>query len=299
LSATQAAGYAAALTDTSTSSVAIGIGAKTFTVSAGKQFIVGEFLTIANTPTPTNFMQGQVTSYSGTTLVMSILNTGGSGTYSTWTISPSGVAGPTGSAGTIAYGVNANGTSGDVITVTIAGPSTADGTIIAVKSTGANTSTTPTLNLNANGAQTVTTRGGKVLLPGDVGPAGFVGFYEYRASSFNWELMNPVSPNMNFWGGTAGGTANAVTVTTTAALTAASRGMIVSFVSGATANTGAVTLAVDSISAVAVQAAGAALTAGKITASTTYTVEFDGTYWQLAGGGGASQASLQAVLFSF
>jgi hypothetical protein len=85
-----------ATSDTSASSVAIGTGAKTFTVTAGKSFLGGMFLVIADTAAPsTNFMFGQVTSYSGTSLVMNITATGGSGTKTAWTISQSaaGLAG--------------------------------------------------------------------------------------------------------------------------------------------------------------------------------------------------------------
>jgi hypothetical protein len=77
-------------TDTSASSVAIGTGAKSFTVSASKSFVGGMFLMIADTAAPsTNWMYGQVTSYSGTSLVMNITAIGGSGTKTAWTISQS------------------------------------------------------------------------------------------------------------------------------------------------------------------------------------------------------------------
>lgn len=79
-------------TDTSASSVAIGTGAKSFTVSTGKSFQPGMFLMIADTAAPTtNYMQGQVTSYNSGSgaLVMSIGSILGSGTKSAWTISQS------------------------------------------------------------------------------------------------------------------------------------------------------------------------------------------------------------------
>lgn len=83
-----------ATSDTSASSVAIGTGAKTFTVTAGKSFLGGMFLVIADTAAPsTNWMFGQVTSYTSTTLVMNITSVGGSGTKTAWTISQSGVNG--------------------------------------------------------------------------------------------------------------------------------------------------------------------------------------------------------------
>ena len=76
--------------DTSTSSNTIGAGSKTFTVSVNKSFVVGMWLSIADTAAPAvNSMFAQVTSYSGTTLVVSVPSNGvfGSGTKTAWTIS--------------------------------------------------------------------------------------------------------------------------------------------------------------------------------------------------------------------
>jgi hypothetical protein len=79
-----------ATNDTSASSVAIGTGAKSFTVSAGKSYLGGMWLMIADTAAPsTNWMYGQITSYSGTALVMNITVIGGSGTKSSWVLSQS------------------------------------------------------------------------------------------------------------------------------------------------------------------------------------------------------------------
>lgn len=77
-----------ATTDTSASSVLIGSGTKVFTVSAGKSYYAGQWLTISNTPAPTNQMIGNVTSYSGTTLTVAVPANGvfGSGTLAAWTI---------------------------------------------------------------------------------------------------------------------------------------------------------------------------------------------------------------------
>lgn len=73
-----------ATTTTSSSSVLIGTGAKTFTVPAGLGFTVGMSLSIANSST--NNMFGQVTSYSSTTLTMNITSVIGSGTFASWSI---------------------------------------------------------------------------------------------------------------------------------------------------------------------------------------------------------------------
>lgn len=78
----------ASVSDTSATSNAIGTGAKTFTVSAGKSFAGGMYLIIADTAAPsTNSMFCQVTSYSGTTLIVNVISILGSGTKTAWTIS--------------------------------------------------------------------------------------------------------------------------------------------------------------------------------------------------------------------
>jgi hypothetical protein len=74
---------------TSTSSVTIGTGSKSFTIQTGKQFQVGQTIRIAYTTTPANYMDGQVTSYNSGTgaLVVDVQSVGGSGTQALWTIS--------------------------------------------------------------------------------------------------------------------------------------------------------------------------------------------------------------------
>lgn len=80
-------------TTTSSSSVLIGTGAKTFTVPAGLGFAVGMTLRIANSST--NYMTGDVTSYSSTTLVVNVTAVVGSGTLASWKISLSAVGAST------------------------------------------------------------------------------------------------------------------------------------------------------------------------------------------------------------
>ena len=81
-------------TDASTSSVLIGIGNKTFAVSAGKSFAPGMYLVIADAAAPvTNSMWGQVVSYAGTALVVSVIGVRGSGTKFSWAISQSAPGG--------------------------------------------------------------------------------------------------------------------------------------------------------------------------------------------------------------
>ena len=96
--AATAASQGASLLATSATSTLVGTGAKSFTTQSGKQFQAGMWLLVVRTAAPTTWMLGQVTSYSGTSLVMSISSTNGSGTYTDWSI---GVSGPQGAAGSI------------------------------------------------------------------------------------------------------------------------------------------------------------------------------------------------------
>lgn len=74
-------------TATSSSSVAIATGSKTFTTQSGKGFVIGQRVRVTNDADVTKYMVGAVTSYSGTTLIVSVDKVGGSGTLSAWTIS--------------------------------------------------------------------------------------------------------------------------------------------------------------------------------------------------------------------
>ena len=97
--AAASAATATAMTGTSTTSLAIGTGSKTLTTQSGKTFTVGRYIQIGVTGSGANFMNGQITSYSGTTLVVNVSSIGGSGTHNTWTLDLSGVKGATGNTG--------------------------------------------------------------------------------------------------------------------------------------------------------------------------------------------------------
>ncbi len=90
------------LNSSSTSSVAVGTGAKTFEIEEQKYYIPGDYILILSEAAPTtNYMFATVTSYSGTTLVTNVYVVGGSGTYSDWEIRISGARGATGPSGSI------------------------------------------------------------------------------------------------------------------------------------------------------------------------------------------------------
>jgi hypothetical protein len=74
---------------TSATSVAIGTGAKAFVIETGKLIQTGQFLNIASTASPANYMYGRVVSYNAATgsLSMEITATVGAGTFAAWTVS--------------------------------------------------------------------------------------------------------------------------------------------------------------------------------------------------------------------
>lgn len=110
--------YNLATTTSSSTSNAIGTGSKTFTVASGLGFSSGMSIVVSNTGTPINSMYGQVVSYSGVTLVVSVGSFTGSGTFTAWSISLAipnvGVlVGLRGNGGT-SYAVNTVLTSADI-----------------------------------------------------------------------------------------------------------------------------------------------------------------------------------------
>jgi hypothetical protein len=80
--------------DVSTSSVLIGTGSKSLTVSASKSYVGGMYVVISDNTTPgttnsVNSMTGQITSYNSSTgaLVVNVLKVLGSGTKTAWVVS--------------------------------------------------------------------------------------------------------------------------------------------------------------------------------------------------------------------
>jgi hypothetical protein len=71
-------------TATSTTSLTITTGTQTLTIQTGKTIVTGMFMTCAYDST--NYMYGSVVSYSGSTLVLNITDTMGSGTYAVWSV---------------------------------------------------------------------------------------------------------------------------------------------------------------------------------------------------------------------
>lgn len=80
---------------TSTTSLAIGTGAKSLTTQTNLNFQIGQQVRVAYTTTPANYMDGQVTAYNSGTgaMTVEVSAVGGSGTQALWTISLSPGAG--------------------------------------------------------------------------------------------------------------------------------------------------------------------------------------------------------------
>ena len=95
-SAASAAAIAGAFVGTSTTSLLIALGNKSFTTQSGEQYTSGVYITAVSAANGANFMFGQVVSYSGSTLVLDVQVTGGSGTYADWNLSLAGIRGAAG-----------------------------------------------------------------------------------------------------------------------------------------------------------------------------------------------------------
>ena len=83
------------------------------------------------------------------------------------------------------------------------------------------------------------------------------------------------------WTGVATGTANALLLTPTPAITAYAAGQRFVFVASASANTGAVVVDVNSVGVKAIENAGVALIADDIDANKMYQIIYDGTAFQI------------------
>jgi hypothetical protein len=84
----------ASLTATSTTSQAVGLGAKSITIELNKSLAVGQPISVASTASPANADYGTVTAYSPSTGALSYTakSITGSGTFAAWTIGVTGVA---------------------------------------------------------------------------------------------------------------------------------------------------------------------------------------------------------------
>jgi hypothetical protein len=157
-------------TTTSTTSESIGTGSKTFTVDSGLALSIGQVVIIAYDAS--NKMEGTVTSYSGTTLVVNVTSiTGSGGPYTSWAISLSGAPGPQGATGL----TGATGNTGSAGATGATGTAGANGATGATGETGSAGATGATGTAGANGATGATGETGSAGATGATGTAGSQG----------------------------------------------------------------------------------------------------------------------------
>ena len=126
-------GYAAS----STSSITIGTGSKTFATQSGLAYMAGEYIRVVYVIDSDYWMEGTVLSYSGTTLVVNVVLTSGAGTINLWNIGVAGTRGSTGAAGsTGATGPAGSGSTGPTGATGVAGTVGATGVIGVTGATG-------------------------------------------------------------------------------------------------------------------------------------------------------------------
>jgi hypothetical protein len=169
-------------TATSVTSLVVGTGSKTFTTQSNLAYVVGSLVKVVSASNSANYMQGLVTSYSGTALVVNVTETGGSGTVSDWNISIAGLTGATGGGSSIvSFSVDVGSANSIVISPSPAITYTI-GTTVLVKV--ANDSTGPvTINANGLGAKNVKTTLGADLYT-DTFKAGGVYLLVYDGTNF-------------------------------------------------------------------------------------------------------------------
>jgi hypothetical protein len=104
---------------TSTTSLLIEAASKTFTLAeTSRGYTVGQRLRATDTANSANYMEGLVTAYSGTTLILNASRVGGSGTIASWAINITGDVGP---ANSLAVGSVTTGAAGSSAAVEITG----------------------------------------------------------------------------------------------------------------------------------------------------------------------------------
>lgn len=71
---------------TSDTTITMNLGSHTFTTQTGKAYVSGQAILIIATASPTNYMEGTVTSYSSNQIVINITSKTGSGAYGSWSL---------------------------------------------------------------------------------------------------------------------------------------------------------------------------------------------------------------------
>jgi hypothetical protein len=151
---------------TSSSAKTISLGSKTFVVQAGLAYIPGERIRFVDQTNSANFLEGTITSYTSTSMVVNIDNNGGTGTVSNWNLSVGGNLGTTGVAGANGVGVPSGGTTGQVlakvdgtnfntqwVTPASGGASSSGATLVLMASKTSGSQILPNANGSGSGSQ--------------------------------------------------------------------------------------------------------------------------------------------------
>lgn len=101
------------------------------------------------------------------------------------------------------------------------------------------------------------------------------------AARSDYAAAGQVQDSAFLWCGTAGGSANALTLSPSPAITAYAAGQTFRFKSSSNANTSTTTVAISGLATQAIQNNGAALAGGEIAASQWYEILYDGAAFQL------------------
>lgn len=139
---------------TSTTSLALATGAQTFTTQSGLSYFAGQRLIAA--ADATHWMEGIVSSYSGTTLALSIDLVAGSGTFAAWAFGPAGQQGAAGLGGIVFSPAYTNtGGQGDRVTGSVVAVTASSGLLVSAASRLVDGSTTYPGNATAFNAISV------------------------------------------------------------------------------------------------------------------------------------------------
>jgi hypothetical protein len=97
---------------TSTTSLAVGTGAKTFTTQAGLAYATGARARASSRGTTSAYMEGLVGAYSGTSLTINVDTIGSAGTFADWNINVAGQIGATGTSTGVTGPIGPTGATG-------------------------------------------------------------------------------------------------------------------------------------------------------------------------------------------
>ena len=161
-------------------------------------------------------------------------------------------------------------------------------------------STAATLNVNALGTKAIQkpTASGPAALTGGELVAGQIAELVYDGTEFQlisvYTATSVSNSRLNAWGGTAGGSANAITLTDSPVLSGYAAGQQISFIA-AHNNTGATTVNADGLGTKNIfkltSSGPVALTGSEIITNNLVVLTYDGTEFQLVAGGSAAGAS--------